>query len=189
MSVRSERSLKRQGNQAEKVVSGILHSLGSEYVVFDNVMLKRGKGTTQIDHVVVSPYGIFVIETKSHKGRIFGDCAGKVWTQVCGSQKNTFYSPFLQNYAHLRGLYALFGLDCQPFCGLIVFTSDSVDLSNVQCPCVLHVSMLYNAIMGFRVVRFDAMQVQWLCDTLRSGNCQSAYFDRKHKDFVKRFKR
>lgn len=75
---KSDRALKIQGNEAEKGVADILYSLGSAYNVFNNVMLKTGKGTTQIDHVVISRYGIFVIETKSHKGTIFGDCNSKM---------------------------------------------------------------------------------------------------------------
>ena len=39
----SGRKVKRQGNEAEHQVSALLHSLGDEYVVFDNVMLNRGR--------------------------------------------------------------------------------------------------------------------------------------------------
>jgi len=35
--------------------------------------LPDGEGsTTQIDHFLLSPYGLFVIETKNYKGWIFG---------------------------------------------------------------------------------------------------------------------
>ena len=30
--------------------------------------VQTGKGTTQIDHVVVSKYGVFAIETKNYRG-------------------------------------------------------------------------------------------------------------------------
>ena len=42
------------------------------YQVLDDITIPSINGTTQIDHVVVSPYGIFVIETKNFKGWIFG---------------------------------------------------------------------------------------------------------------------
>jgi hypothetical protein len=38
--------------------------------------------TTQIDHVVVSPFGVFVIETKTYKGWIFGNPRDAQWTQA-----------------------------------------------------------------------------------------------------------
>lgn len=37
-----------------------------------NVTLNTPDGTTQIDHVFLSPYGIFVLETKNMSGWIFG---------------------------------------------------------------------------------------------------------------------
>jgi len=39
-----------------------------KYHLFKNVTLPTEDGTTQIDHVIVSRYGIFVIETKNMKG-------------------------------------------------------------------------------------------------------------------------
>ena len=38
-----------------------------------NLIIPSGGGTTQIDHVIVSVHGIFVVETKNMKGWIFGD--------------------------------------------------------------------------------------------------------------------
>ena len=43
------------------------------YTLFKNVTLPTEDGTTQIDHVIVSRYGVFVIETKNMKGWLFGD--------------------------------------------------------------------------------------------------------------------
>ena len=65
-----------KGNVGENRVSYKARSftrknIGSE--LFDNVILKTLDGTTQIDHIIISIYGIFVIETKDYKGWIFGD--------------------------------------------------------------------------------------------------------------------
>jgi len=60
-----------------------------QYAVFHDLYLPRpdGKGTAQIDHVVVSPFGIFVIETKNMAGWIFGDERSRQWTQsIYGNQ-------------------------------------------------------------------------------------------------------
>ena len=50
----------RKGNAGENRVSGILHSLPGDYHVINNVIVPNQQGTSQIDHVVVSPYGVFV---------------------------------------------------------------------------------------------------------------------------------
>lgn len=186
---KTDRALKIQGNKAEKGVADILYSLGSAYHVFNNVMLKTGKGTTQIDHVVVSRYGIFVIETKSHKGTIFGDCNSKMWTQVLftkeGQKNYPFYSPYLQNYGHLRNLYKLFNLSYMYFLGIICFTNDSVDLSRVQCQNAIKAEQLRFIISSHTQVLFTDSQVAELCSMLKSGNIQSKYYDKKHVSYVK----
>lgn len=186
---KTDRALKIQGNKAEKDVASLLTSLGSAYHVFNNVMLKTGKGTTQVDHVVVSRYGIFVIETKSHKGTIFGDCNSKMWTQVLftkSGQKNyPFYSPYLQNYGHLRNLYKLFNLSYMYFLGIICFTSDSIDISRVNCQNAITINQLGTVILSHTQVLFTEQQVAELCNILKSGNIQSKYYDRKHVNYVK----
>ena len=51
------------------------------YIVLDDLMLLSEVGLTQIDHVVVSVYGIFVIETKNYSGRITGTPRADFWIQ------------------------------------------------------------------------------------------------------------
>lgn len=76
-----------------------------KYYIFNNLTLKTEDGSTQIDHVIVSPYGIFVIETKDKSGWIFGNKEGKVWTQTFpNGEKYTFQNPFRQNYKHIKTL-------------------------------------------------------------------------------------
>ena len=53
----------------------------NDYHLIKDVTLPTEDGTTQIDHIIVSKYGIFVIETKNMKGWIFGSQRQKQWTQ------------------------------------------------------------------------------------------------------------
>ena len=62
------------GEYGERRIKKCLSSLPEEeYFVLNDLYLKNGAKTTQIDHIVVSIYGIFVIETKTYKGWIYGD--------------------------------------------------------------------------------------------------------------------
>ena len=72
---------KIKGRIGEKRVSSVLSTLPEGYYPFDNIHLREGGRSTQIDHVVVSPYGIFVIETKNYKGWIYGRRRAEYWTQ------------------------------------------------------------------------------------------------------------
>ena len=98
------------GKRGENFVSRKLLELDSEhYKVLDDLMLpSRGNtNTTQIDHIVVSDFGIFCIETKSYSGWIFGHAQQRHWTQVIYRYKKKFYNPLRQNYAHIKAVEAI----------------------------------------------------------------------------------
>lgn len=79
--------------------------LNRKYELINDVTIKLNSGnTTQIDHILLSPFGVFVIETKNYKGVIMGTAEDKQWTQKLGKNTYEFYSPLLQNEAHVRAL-------------------------------------------------------------------------------------
>jgi len=96
------------------------------YHLIKNVTLPTEDGTTQIDHIIVSIFGVFVIETKNMKGWIFGDQNGKMWTQKISNYSYQFQNPLHQNYKHVKILQSLLGLRDQQIHSLIVFVGDSV---------------------------------------------------------------
>lgn len=81
----------------------------AHYKVLSDLLLpsKGNLSTTQIDHVVVSNFGIFCIETKSYKGWIFGNAKQEYWTQVIYRHKERFFNPLRQNYAHVKAIEGL----------------------------------------------------------------------------------
>lgn len=97
------------------------------YHRLNNVTLPKNNGmTTQIDHIIVSQYGIFVIETKNYKGWIFGNEKQEKWTQVIqGGKKYQFYNPIRQNYGHIKTLSQLLNLELSCFHSIIWFGPDS----------------------------------------------------------------
>lgn len=94
------------------------------YHLIPNVMLTTPDGTTQIDHVIVSRYGIFVIETKTYKGWIYGDEREAKWTQAIYHHKERFQNPLRQNYKHTKTLSALIGIPESYFKSLVVFVGE-----------------------------------------------------------------
>jgi hypothetical protein len=94
-----------KGVIGEKTTSSILFFLDkSKYKVINNIVLKSGEITSQIDHIVISDYGIFVIETKNYKGWILGGENSEYWTQVIYKRKEKLYNPIRQNLGHIRTL-------------------------------------------------------------------------------------
>ena len=49
------------------------HFKSPDYFLMNHITLPLGDGTTQIDHILVSRFGVFVIETKHCKGWIFAN--------------------------------------------------------------------------------------------------------------------
>lgn len=105
-----------KGAYGEYYVSRKLKGLSDEYMVINDLLLPASQGTTQIDHVVVSPYGIFVIETKNYKGWIYGNEKSEKWTQSLISGRRygfitkdryPFSNPIRQNMAHVNAVKAL----------------------------------------------------------------------------------
>lgn len=95
------------------------------YHLIKNVTLPTEDGTTQIDHIIVSRYGVFVVETKNMKGWIFGNPDQKTWTQKIYKHSNKFQNPLHQNYKHVKTLETLLGLNDQQVHSLVVFVGDS----------------------------------------------------------------
>ena len=96
-----------------------------KYHLIKNVTLPVDDGTTQIDHIIVSKFGIFVIETKNMTGWIFGGANQKTWTQKIYKHTLKFQNPLHQNYKHTKALEAMLGLDGSVIHSVIVFVGDS----------------------------------------------------------------
>ena len=102
-----------------------------DYHLIKNVTLPTEDGTTQIDHIIVSKYGIFVIETKNMKGWIFGSPNQATWTQKIFKHTNKFQNPLHQNYKHVKTLESCLGLSEEKIFSLIVFVGDSTFKTNM----------------------------------------------------------
>jgi hypothetical protein len=103
-----------------------------DYHLLNHVTLRLEDGTTQIDHVLVSRFGIFVIETKDYKGWIFAGPRDRYWTQVLYRAKFKFQNPLRQNHRHVCAIQEL--LDFLPpdvIRPAVVFTGDAEFKTNI----------------------------------------------------------
>lgn len=112
---------KRLGKRGERNVTFNLHFLPNEYHLFDDVYIDCGGKSVQIDHVVVSKYGIFVIETKNIKGWILGTDTSEYWTKNMYGKKYKFYNPVKQNFSHVKALQILLKISRDKFVPMVVF--------------------------------------------------------------------
>jgi len=128
-----------KGRAGENFVTSKLNRLDPTYYITLNDLMLPSKGsldTTQIDHVVISNYGIFVIETKAYKGWIFGGVNQEYWTQVIYKHKQKFYNPLRQNFAHIKAIEDLIGPQRikTPIISFVAFpNADKIKVSGTDC--------------------------------------------------------
>lgn len=155
------------------------------YTLFKNVTLPTIDGSTQIDHIVVSRYGVFVIETKNMKGWIYGSPQQKNWTQKIHRHTTSFQNPLHQNYKHTQALQAALNLDSGKVFSVVVFVGDST-FKTPMPDNVVHtrgyIRYLKNKV---RPVLSDS-DVVTICGQIQSGRLKPSI--RTHLNHVKHVK-
>ncbi|MEK5443425.1 NERD domain-containing protein [Fredinandcohnia sp. FSL W7-1320] len=163
---------KVKGFLGEASVRLYLNKLDKEkYQVFNDVLIPlKNRKSSQIDHVVVSPYGIFVIETKNYKGWIYGDSKSKYWTQVIYKRKEKLYNPIWQNYGHIKALQEYLGMENEePYHSIISFSNRATlkkietNSSNVS---VVYSSRLVGTILEHKQVHLSAGETKKIVNKL-----------------------
>ena len=136
------------GWQGEKSVAKLLRkTLSDDYSLINDVYLHNGSG--DIDHIVLGPNGVFVLETKNWSGKI--TCYGDEWQRP--GKRGFKGSPSRQvkrNAAKIRNI-----IDSSPTLrplgirveGIVVFTNNrsSLNLNNPTVP-ILKIQQLPNHI-------------------------------------------
>ncbi|MDJ0908344.1 MAG: NERD domain-containing protein [Woeseiaceae bacterium] len=98
---------------------------GGSYEIFNDVTLPTARSSTQIDHIVVSPFGVFVIETKNYSGWIFGSARSKHWTQVLYKKKYKLFNPLWQNAHHVKAVRRFLTLPASYIFSVVVFVGNA----------------------------------------------------------------
>lgn len=155
------------------------------YTRFHNITLPTPDGTTQIDHVFVSRFGVFVVETKNMKGWIFGSERQKEWTQKIYKQSFKFQNPLRQNYKHEKALEAALAIPSGSIHSVIVFVGGATFKTDMP-PCVTYHNNFANYIRSFSTPVFSKTQVKEICDRLSSSRLKPSF--KLHRSHVRNLK-
>ena len=182
-----------KGKIGEMSVAALLSFLPkSKYVVLNDLMFKIGGNTTQIDHIVVSIYGIFVIETKNYKGWIFGNENGDYWTQNIWGKKYALYNPLYQNKRHISFLLRKFNMleeRCMYIFPVVVFLRASKLRLTGDCDCVLKLYELISYIHSFKHEIMTIDDCNYIASIFQENNVEDRSVRKTHKHNVKFAKR
>lgn len=97
-----------------------IKKLGPEYTLLSGVVVPALRGMSRIDHVIVSPYGIFVLTVVHEPGKVSGWVRSGEWEIKSGRKRNVLYNPLWENRKWVNALEDHLGP--QPFIPVVVFT-------------------------------------------------------------------
>ncbi len=122
----------QQGIDCENHVANSLETLPSNYYVLNNVGIKDNMGRSEIDSLVVSKNGIWIVEVKSHIGSIYGEEEDNVWDyERANGQDDEIENPLKQSYRQMKILKNIFDDK-----GIDVFVKYCVVFPNASAVCV-----------------------------------------------------
>lgn len=149
----------------------------AQYHYFHNLIIpcyRNKNASTQIDSVIVSRFGIFVIEAKYYDGWIFGKEQDDQWTQTFPNGfKNKYANPIKQNKKHIKELTHLFRLPENRFHSVIVFTHRNSQIKTDLPKNVLHICNFIKYIQSFEQNLFSDEQIQKMCTILANPEFQA----------------
>ncbi|WP_326513700.1 NERD domain-containing protein [Clostridium intestinale] len=165
---------KIKGFIGEAAVSSRLSKLNSDnYKVINNLMLRVGNKTTHIDHVVVSDYGVFVIETKNYKGWILGNEHDDYWRQQIYKRKEKLYNPIKQHYGHVMALKEILSTyEDIKYIPIVTFTAEA-DLKINTKSEVIYTTKLLKAIEKYSDTNISHKDKEDIYNNLLSLNVDS----------------
>ena len=177
-----------KGMQGELMVkfAAKLRLPASTYHRLHNVTLPTTNGSTQIDHIFVSRFGIFVVETKNMQGWIFGGAHQMQWTQQFANASYKFQNPLRQNYKHMVVLRSVLNVHPEAIHSVVVFMGKSTFKSpmpaNVTCGWGY-----ITYIKSFREKVFSSAEVEDFIERIQSGRLeQSRATNRRHVKQLKK---
>lgn len=139
----------------------------SIYHAAHNVTVETPDSTTQIDHIFISKYGVFVVETKNYTGWIFGGENQPTWTQKIYKTTNKFQNPLRQNYKHLKALEAALDIPFEHIKSVIVFVGGSTFKTEMPAN-VTYAGGYIRHIKSFTQAVIDESRVEELLESVRT---------------------
>jgi len=125
-----------------------------KYIVLNDIMIESGGSTHQIDHLIISKYGIFIIEMKNYYGMIIGEEYKTNWTQYLGKNKYNFKNPIHQNYGHVKAIEDILKIDSKKIIPIVCF-SNQVKLKVKTNSSVVKLDNLVQLIKKFTLIQLQ----------------------------------
>jgi len=170
-----------RGDIGEGTVARRLKSLPSnKYAVFNDIMLKTGRGSVQIDHIVVSQYGIFVVETKNISGIITGTEHSENWTKTDNGRRYEFFNPITQNAGHINALAHKLNIPTSKFISVIAFSTRGRLMFHQLPSSVVYIPQVAGKIKCYHDVKLSVKRANEIADQIQKIKKYKLVSNRQH---------
>lgn len=176
------------GTIGERRIVRLLKRTHTKGHILTNLYLPYRNSLTEVDAVFISKRGIFVIESKNYKGRIYGDVNKRSWIQLLrANDKYYFYNPVKQNKSHTKAISKLVGIPEERFKPVVVFGNNA--RLNVNTDCVMRVNDLTSYIKSQPVTIQNTKKLKEVYKTLKPYKKVKLSDKIKHRKHVNKKKR
>ncbi|MBR1774068.1 MAG: NERD domain-containing protein [Bacteroidales bacterium] len=175
-----------KGRQGEDTIKEKLSALPQDYVVYNDVYIKVNERSVQIDHIIVSAYGIFVIETKNYTGNIYGTDDAEYWSKYIHGNEYKFRNPLKQNYYHLKSLQEILAFPRNLFVPIVVFT-DNADIKCETREFVIYENQLKSTIYGFKTPIMTTEAVNYAINRLNASLILDKDREKRHANSINQY--
>lgn len=163
-----------------------LKKLNNEYKVINDVMIKTEDGKThQIDHIVISKYGIFVIETKQLNAYIIGNDYDKNWTYKTKKGMRYIKNPVHQNYGHVLALKEILNIEENKFISIVCITSNAK--LRITSDKVVSINRLLEKIKSYNIKKLD--NEEEIYNKIKLSNITNKKERKQHVENAKKYKK
>lgn len=174
-----------KGKIGEEKTTLVLETLPHHsYRVINDLLINQNGHSSQIDHVVISEFGIFVIETKNYKGWIYGGDNSEYWTQNIYGNKYKLRNPILQNQGHIYALNKILKVNPGAFVSIVAF-SGKANLKSRFTEHVVYISQIRKLILSYKQKCLTSESVEWIYNKLLEINVNSRENRKLHINQVK----
>lgn len=160
----------------------IKDKLGECYL-YNDIYIEIENTIYQIDHILVTTNGIFVIETKAVSGKIYASTSRNKWGAIVYGKRTDFVNPINQNEAHIRALRYVFGKDFD-YHSIIVFTERNKP--DDMPGNVINIRDLQDYLLSFNNEhKLSSAEINYFKTNLDDLEKNKAEFKKKHKALLK----
>lgn len=153
-----------------------------KYTIINDIYICINGSIHQIDHVIVSSYGIFCIETKQWNGLILGNKYDKNWIKYMGKNKYICENPIRQNYGHVKSLCELLNMDEDKIYNIVCIPSGA-KVRVKDDGEVTRYNTIVNKILSYKEQVID--NVDEIVDIINKNNIKDKQIKKEHIKNIK----